>query len=462
MSTKICIFLLFSFFMTVSSVSGFNAILSDYPSAYTLFQRDNSTTGTIKIVGHFDSHIYNVTGIEASFNGNSWQLINASPSTDGKFTGNLTASVGQGTLSLKASNDNSITGEVANISVGDLFLITGQSNANGRGIVQYNLSSSNPFIGVKYMPEAQNGHAAGWSEGSDFSSNRRGNGSAWPRLLQVVIPSQDIPVGFIAAAIGGTSVVTWNKYSTATSYNKMLSIANKATNGSMKIKAVIYYQGEADTPESSDYYKGNLIQMINGFNADFGVPILIGQINGKNESKRGYYYVARAQKESWGVNNTKMGAVTWDLCPDNGVHFSNDSIMGYFADRWIKAVLREVYGNTSFNSPNLTAAYFINSTTIRLVYDTNLTISDFYGTSGGKARGFDIVDRTKHLSDSQIVSTIISNNVVTLNLNSSITPSAFLSIGSGGYSDYSGAKVLRSSSNGQVVPMEFNRTLQGS
>lgn len=209
----------------------------DYPSEYTLFQRDNSTTGIINIIGHYNNTLYNVTAIEASFNRGSWTVINSSPS-GGKFSGNLSGTIGQGNLLFRASNNYSIPGFSDTIAIGDLYAIGGQSNALGEGEEYMNVSDS-----LMYLPIAFN-ESNKWQIANDpiYAST---TGSCWPLVANYLVQNQSVPIGFIQNAVGSSAISAW--IDGTGNYVNMINRISVATNGTMKVKSLLFFQGERDT-----------------------------------------------------------------------------------------------------------------------------------------------------------------------------------------------------------------------
>ena len=242
-----------------------------YPVRYALYQRTIADSGPMRIRGTFRP-AQGVGSIEARFNAGPWQVVDANPQ-NGSFCGTITAVVGQGRLELRVHGDRAIAATIEDVSVGDLFLIAGQSNADGRGDKQVRLEPANRYLGVKFRHDA-------WSKGDDPSANDGEYGSPWPivlnDLIPDLIPDQKLPMGFIAAAVGSTVVKEWRKGGRL--YERMLKIVAAATDGSNRVKAVLYYQGENDIthyhPLSAlgDYraYKSDLKAAIRDFHDDLG------------------------------------------------------------------------------------------------------------------------------------------------------------------------------------------------
>ena len=427
-----------------------------YPVAYVLYQRTTPDGGPMRIRGTCQS-TGNVGAIEARFCGGPWQVVDASP-RKGIFCGTITAPVGQGDLDVRASGDPTIRTVVAKVSVGDLLLITGQSNADGRGDKHIRLDPANPYVGVKFRHNA-------WSQGDDPSANDGDHGSPWPLVLNELIPEQKVPMGFIAAAVGSTVVVEWRKGGRL--YERMSKIVAAATDGTMRIKAVLYYQGENDITHHhtrsalGDYprYKSNLTAAVGDFHADFGVPVLVGQITNLLPERERNDNVRRAQQEQWsGQPFALPGAVTYDIRPSDGVHYREEANMRAFARRWTLAIRAGLYGKKACAYPKLEHLWARDSNCLRLAFDQPLEIAKWDGTPGTKALGFRIVDGKQTLTDANVLQTNVRGNEVLVKFDRPLSRDAALYYGSG--SDGQGQPTLRDVENHSPIWMIFGKRVE--
>ena len=429
-----------------------------FPVPHVLCQRHTPGEGRIRIRGTV-AGLGQPGPVEARFNGGPWQVVDREP-VDGAFRGTITAAVGQGDLNVRLVRNHECTASVPMVSVGDLFLVTGQSNADGRGTEHLTLSASNPYVGVKYA-------AGGWSVGDDPSSWDGKYGSPWPIVLNALIPHQRVPMGFIQAAVGSTVVKQWCR--DGSMFKRMQGIVEKATDGSLGIKAVLYYQGENDITHWNklsvlgDYaaYKQHLAAAVADFYDEFGIPVLVGQITNLGSERERNDGVRRAQQEAWSdVPHCLRGAVTYDIRPSDGVHYRDEANMRAFAGRWSAAILNGLYASGEHAGPELVGVSRTDAQTIELSYNTPLKIERWDGTPGDKAMGFTIRDADRVLKDADIAATRVDRSVVTLSLTKSVSEGARLFLGSG--VDGQGQATLRAAANGLPVPMLFDRGLGGS
>ena len=443
-----------------------------YPHPYTLFQRDSATGGVVKIRGTFpaDKH---PEKIEARLGNNAWQVVDAQPGS-GVFAGTIPAPVGQGLLEVRAIGCGGLTASVECVGVGDLFLITGQSNADGRGREWVRLDPSNPYVGVKYCHNA-------WSKGDDPSANDTTNindsASPWPIALNRLIPDQNVPMGFIAAAMGSTVVKQWqnravggatdNIWRPGGMYWRALQMVKTATDGSMKIRAVLYYQGENDLTHHNtmsvlgDYteYKTNLMVAVSDLWETFKAPVLVGQITNLGAERQKNDNIRRAQQEVWKEHPHALpGAVTYDIFPTDGCHYREATNMKAYSDRWSAAILCGIYGRREMAGPELIGFRRGEEKQLVFIYNQPMALKSWDGRTGTNADGFRFLEGDQVLTNMQVVATKIDGKEVIVALNRN--PPARLRVDYGSGADGQGKVTLRSAATGLPAPMMFGLPLK--
>ncbi len=169
-----------------------------------------------------------------------------------------------------------------------LFLLAGQSNMAGRGIVDEESLSAHPRVIMLSREEA-------WVPALDplhFDKPIAGVGPGKAFGEAIAEHDETIQVGLIPTAVGGSPISTWQPgaYYEATKsfpYDDALRRARKAMEAGT-IKAVLWHQGESDSKEAlAPQYKAHLVQLIHRFRAEFeqpDLPFIIGQL-GQFEGK---------------------------------------------------------------------------------------------------------------------------------------------------------------------------------
>ncbi len=440
-----------------------------YPEPYTLFQRDSDTKGVIKVRGTFSVGAH-PEKLEARFSGGAWQDLNFKPGVnENTFVGTIPVPVGQGLLEVRSVDNPTLNASVKCVGVGDLFLITGQSNADGRGEKMVKLNSPNPYIGVKYRRHV-------WSKGDDPSANDTDTGSPWPIVLNYLIPDQKVPIGFIAAAVGSTVVRQWRKTDGAIAknawapggmYSRAMEMVKIATDGSMKIRAVLYYQGENDMTHWNemsvlgDYlaYKTNLMAVISDFWDDYQAPILVGQITYESDRLK-CDNIRQVQQEVWKEHPHALpGPTTYDICEKTGWtgHYTTAAEMKVYADRWTAAILSGIYGQKKMISPELLSLHRRGKNKLVFTYNQPMALKSWDGKTGTKAEGFRFMEGDQMLTNAHVMSTKIKNREVIVEFNCNV--SAYLRVNYGSGPDGQGKITIRSAETNLPAPIIFDRHL---
>lgn len=428
----------------VSLVGGINQITITNPVQYTIVQRHNDSTGELFIYGNYTGVPQSVS---ARFNGGAWQVVNSAPYF-GKFSGWLNATTGNGTLDVKFTTNDSVSASINHVGIGDLFGVGGQSNAEGRGSNAQVLNSSNRFMATVYLQNDT------WKPADDPTDLGTASGSVWPLVANYIIQNQSIPVGFVTAATGGTSILGWQKSGLGTDYDILLSQIAEASNGTMRVKTMLFHQGVRDMYVTNGVngsyikYKGNLSAMAKGFIADteIAASIIVAQTGQMttaaivtNDSM--VDEIRRAQIDSWNENaNISAGPLTHDIGPlADQVHVASNEEIRELAQRWWASIGEVIYGVGDGRGPRL------NNITIRSTGASNhslilafndssfpLLIENWNNSVGVKALGWKVEDGNVILDDDNITSAIVlSSNQIEINFTVNVSVSANFSFGLG-------------------------------
>lgn len=163
-----------------------------------------------------------------------------------------------------------------------LFLLAGQSNMAGRGVVEASDRIANPRVlmldrTMRWVPAVDPVHydkpIAGVGPGRSFA-------------LSLLARDGGMRIGLVPAAVGGSPISTWEPgaFDPATSthpYDDAIARARVAMRDG-RLRAILWHQGESDaTPQLSVRYAPRLRALIARFRAELGspeLPILIGQL----------------------------------------------------------------------------------------------------------------------------------------------------------------------------------------
>ena len=226
-----------------------------------------------------------------------------------------------------------------------LFLLAGQSNMAGRGVVAETDKEIHPSI------VALNKDGA-WAPAIDpihFDKPIAGVGPGRSFAIAVSEANPDITIGLIPTAVGGSPISSWEPgaYYEATNthpYDDALARTQTALQ-SGSLKAILWHQGESDSNEqSAPEYKDKLIALIERFRTEFDdptLPFLIGQLG--NFSERPWnewrHMVDQAHQEvADEIDGVYFIQSTGLTHKGDSVHFSADA-MRTFGERYAQTYI---------------------------------------------------------------------------------------------------------------------------
>jgi type 1 glutamine amidotransferase len=304
------------------------------------------------------------------------------------------------------------TAQVANIYVGDLWVLAGQSNMEGVGDL-VDVAPPHPRVmllgmdgrwGMAEEPlhwlvdspdPVHSGDASSRAARSTqtHKTRKKGAGLGLPFAVTMV-ESTGVPVGLVACAHGGTSMEQWNpskkEQGGKSLYGSMLRQV-KAAGG--KVKGVLWYQGESDSLGQGEAWKAYprvFSDFIAAVRSDFAQPDLpfyyvqIGRFIAGFDPK-GWNAVQDAQRTlPERVPNTAVVSVI-DLELDDGIHVGTQGLKRA-GQRLARVALREQFGQLGATTPTLDRVARGPNTTLVLKFKgVNMST---HLTKGGGGRGF--------------------------------------------------------------------------
>jgi len=256
-----------------------------FPFEGVVFQRNVSNVATLNIGGSYTGGVDRVEARLISISGGSsidWRVIQSNP-TGGIFLGSINGVTGGWyTLEVRSILFNNVvqTTSLSRVGVGEVFIISGQSNV--QGIENRGHKASTDVQGrVKYV-SWQLPCPAGVCQNIDppfpqiYTLNSAASGVilspngtsawAWGELGDALIARYNVPVLFFNTAAGGSTIGNWSRSAdglpaasiyTGSQYgnnpNFPYYYLRKSLNyyGSMfGIRAVLWHQGETDTQKN--------------------------------------------------------------------------------------------------------------------------------------------------------------------------------------------------------------------
>lgn len=274
-----------------------------FPTSRAVFQRNGTNQATIRVTGIYTTAVARVEArlIARDGQGTStdWRTIQENP-TGGTYAGDVTGLGGWYNLDVRGMNGDQqvgITTTVERVGIGEVFVIAGQSNAQG-----VHQSAPNPqndrvnCVNYRYpdsgFPSEPPIPTFGQLDNSPgFTIAPRGVGSwCWGQLGDLLVKRLNVPVMFFNAAFSGTAVRNWREsapdggtafgiinglpYSGRQPYIN-LKIALQFYANMLGVRAVLWHQGEADNlvDTGTNRYADELKFVINQSRQDFGRPV---------------------------------------------------------------------------------------------------------------------------------------------------------------------------------------------
>ena len=304
-----------------------------FPVSRAVFQRNNANNAAVPITGAYSVPI---TRIEARVvtrnNGQGFttdfQTIVDSPQ-GGVFTTQLTVQGGWYDLIVRFMDGNNEVARqtVERVGVGEVFVIAGQSNAQGvRGNTDPAQDDRVNAVNFEYLPESYPADAP-YPVFSQLNSNNRiaprGSSSwCWGVLGDLLAQRLNVPILFFNAAFLGTSVRNWAEssqgkptlsdyipayYQTGQPYGS-LQIALTNYTSLVGLRAVLWAQGETDNAFSTSrtQYADRLNTVIKQSRINSGKPV-------------SWVVVRSSRDDVLGSNPNIIGAQNDVIAAGNGV-----------------------------------------------------------------------------------------------------------------------------------------------
>lgn len=244
------------------------------PVPYRLRQRNvGANTASVTIAGTSTA----TSAIEYRRGTGAWQTLVASH-PGGAYSVAVTLSTGQGDLQVRHASDNAVTASVALATVGDAFIAIGQSNNVGVS-PEVVAPVASAFTALQYdRADTWKPLQEGSTQATSFDGGSTGSKGSYFGALSNRLQANNVPVAFIPAAVGSTTIADWQRYAPlptalSTLYGRALTQWNEMGGG----RAAILWQGESDASSGTTKaaYKAGLHAVIDGWWTDTGTPVFL-------------------------------------------------------------------------------------------------------------------------------------------------------------------------------------------
>lgn len=352
------------------------AVTLTSPHTFQVFQRTSARSGGIFVAGR----LRRLRGaVQVRWGHRPWRTVPCD--AKGRFHVRLYRQpVGQATLYVRSQRRHAVWAQRKLVSVGDIYVIAGQSNASGRsprlsvcswgGIVPGMFANDDRWRRLR-DPVDSRAHQVDLVS-SDFYAA----GSIWPLVAQELLRVEPVPLAFVPCAKGSSGIRRWlpqagARRSRVTLYGSMLRRIG-AVGG--RVRAVLYWQGEADARASmpGDVYGAALRRLGRALRKDCGAPLVAVQIGDYRTdwyTGPGIDAIRLAQQDAWGTDNIVAGPVLYDIDLSGEVHFMEADDMRLAARRWTACIVSGVLQEQPVASPRLRAATYDGDLTVTLAVD---------------------------------------------------------------------------------------------
>jgi hypothetical protein len=338
------------------------------PAAQAVLQRQTANAGRVQVVGEVQSDT--PVSVEIRLDGGDWKPVptmgNPGAIVVQSFSQTLDLPKGMHTLEARAVRDKQPLASTSKVQfgVGEVFVVTGQSNSANHGAVKTKSASDQVFT---LTPKGT------WQPCSDPQPGASGGGgSILPTLGDDLQKRLGVPIGFIPCGIGATSVREW--LPTGVPFPNpptIVSRVRKTADGAWEadgkayamlvtrmrsvpsFRAVLWHQGESDANQkdatrtlSGKLYAEYLTKLIAGANKDSQrtAPWFVAQVSYHGPTDVGSEDIRSAQASLWkngiALEGPDSDALRGPLRDNGGqgVHFSGEGLKAH-AHAWAEKLV---------------------------------------------------------------------------------------------------------------------------
>ncbi len=288
------------FFLSLVNIAGFSQITINLPLTRSVFQRDNNNTSNIYISGIYEGTIDKVEariipvkvgqGIATD-----WAVVSDKPQF-GSFIGSIKGTGGWYQLQVRGIKSGVVVTQstVDKIGIGEVFLIAGQSNAEGKRNFGEQASVDDrvncfDYQKIDFLDEIPPFQSFSHIERTSSIAPRGQGAWCWGELGDLLAKRLNVPIMFFNAAYEGSSIENWYSssigvdtkhpffqftYPRNTPYS-YLRISLQYYISQLGLRSVLWEQGEAESElkTTQDYYATALKKIIEKSRTETGKKI---------------------------------------------------------------------------------------------------------------------------------------------------------------------------------------------
>jgi serine/threonine protein kinase len=320
-------------FQVIGTTDAAAGVSLQSPRDYQVFQRRTRREGAVAVSGRAPP---GCDAVEARLTGTSldgplpddWRTVYMAEDRRG-FSGTLpTKAGGWYKLEVRALRDKKVVAEgaVDHVGVGEVFVLSGQSNSCNSGEERLKTASHmvSSFGGYGWQPADD--PQPGVQDGSN-------GGSPWPVFGDLLYEKYKVPIGLASTGRGGTSAGEW-KPDSELFRGLTRRLDALGPNG---CRAILWHQGEADFGSPADTYARQMTEIIRASQkaAGWDVPWFVAQVSYLNPGSPKSDSTRAGQKKLWETKVALEGPDTDALAGDNrdqggkGIHFSGKGLRAH-------------------------------------------------------------------------------------------------------------------------------------
>ncbi len=392
-------------------------IVVSLPFERNVFQRNEANEAYIPITGTLGERAERIEArLVPRVNGQGvatdWITIDSE--IDGNsFTGKILGKGGWYNLELRLIKDNSIKSlkQVNRIGIGEVFMVCGQSNAQGLNFPSFQKSATDDRVNAysfyldDYIPENLQFGPGVHIESADNVGIRGKSAWIYGELGDKIASQQNVPVMFFNTAFEGTSISNWANSAKGLSvfhegfgfnfvagfpYN-FLRIGLQNYNSLYGIRSILWHQGENDRFNSLSNYYTDLKFLIDKTRQDFGaeIPWVVARVSLNQNT----IYPQIIEAQNLVIQNTSKtfaGPLSDEIQNPraDGVHFANlpagaSNGLSDLATAWFNSLNQNFYANANpilgYEVPKLKINCNTNNS---ITLSVNTTFSDLKWSNG--------------------------------------------------------------------------------
>jgi eukaryotic-like serine/threonine-protein kinase len=266
----------------------------------------------------------------------SWHLL-SDKLHHGHFEGTTRLQGGWNVVYLRTVGQGKRLANPIEIGVGEVFVVAGQSNAEGGSETLFLSRSALVRCG-----QPKSGGEILWRSGDD-PQVAGGGGSVWPLVGENLSARLGLPVAFINVAVGGSSISEWQPGTV--NFKRLVQVLRAQP---CSVRAVLWQQGESDFDRSGAEYEAMLRRLIEACRealpSSHSVPWMVATTsyaNGKtSESVRAAQHrVCESGLANQGPDTDGLGTPFRD---NLNIHF-NEKGTRKAAELWVEAITQRFF-----------------------------------------------------------------------------------------------------------------------